>query len=94
MTGFDARRILMVDGAVHGVLAARPTGHVLLETRRLVIATGGAAALYRDTTNPLGAIGSGLALAARAGAELIDMEFVQFHPDGVGHRSRSDAARQ
>ncbi len=83
MTGFDARRILMVDGAVHGVLAARPTGHVLLETRRLVIATGGAAALYRDTTNPLGAIGSGLALAARAGAELIDMEFVQFHPTAL-----------
>jgi L-aspartate oxidase len=83
MTGLDARRVLMADGAVQGVLAAGPTGYVLLETRRLVIATGGAAALYRATTNPLGAIGSGLALAARAGAELIDMEFVQFHPTAL-----------
>src|SRR5262249_53215798 len=50
---------------------------------RVVIATGGIGGLYRHTTNPLGAMGQGLALAARAGAVLRDMEFVQFHPTGL-----------
>jgi L-aspartate oxidase len=48
-----------------------------------VIATGGIGGLYRHTTNPLGALGQGVALAARAGALLADMEFVQFHPTAL-----------
>src|SRR5579872_3321671 len=83
VSGAEARRIIVRDGSVQGVVAATPTGYLFAATRRLVIATGGAAALYRETTNPLGAIGSGLALAARAGAELADMEFVQFHPTAL-----------
>jgi len=81
--GVEARRILVKDGAVHGVVAAGPSRGLVLATRRLVIATGGAAALYGKTTNPHGAIGHGLALAARAGAALADMEFVQFHPTAL-----------
>jgi L-aspartate oxidase len=83
VSGAEARRIIVKDGVVQGVLAATPTGFLFAATRRLVMATGGAGALYRNTTNPLGAIGSGLALAARAGAELVDMEFVQFHPTAL-----------
>jgi L-aspartate oxidase len=83
MIGMEARRVVVKEGAVRGVLAAGQTGCVFVATRRLVLATGGAAALYSDTTNPLSAIGSGLALAARAGAELVDMEFVQFHPTAL-----------
>ncbi|SEC32044.1 L-aspartate oxidase [Rhizobiales bacterium GAS188] len=83
VSGVEARRIIVKDGEVHGVLAAAASRYLALPTRRLVMATGGAAALYRHTTNPLGAIGSGLALAARAGAALVDMEFVQFHPTGL-----------
>ena len=45
-----------------------------------ILATGGASALYRRTTNPEGASGEGISLAWRAGAEISDMEFVQFHP--------------
>ncbi len=45
-----------------------------------ILATGGASALYGRTTNPEGASGEGVALAWRAGAEISDMEFVQFHP--------------
>jgi L-aspartate oxidase len=48
-----------------------------------VPATGGAAALWRRTTNPRGAIGAGPVLAAAAGADLADLEFCQFHPTAL-----------
>jgi len=48
-----------------------------------VLATGGAAALWRRTTNPWGAIGAGPTMAAAAGAELADLEFCQFHPTAL-----------
>ncbi len=48
-----------------------------------VLATGGAAALWRRSTNPRGAIGAGPVIAAAAGAELADLEFCQFHPTAL-----------
>jgi L-aspartate oxidase len=48
-----------------------------------ILSTGGYAALWERTTNPLGALGEGLALAYRAGAALADLEFVQFHPTAL-----------
>jgi len=48
-----------------------------------VLATGGAAALWRRTTNPWGAIGAGPVLGAAAGADLADLEFCQFHPTAL-----------
>ena len=53
------------------------------EARAVVLATGGAAALWSRTTNPPGSFGSGLLLARAAGATLADLEFVQFHPTAV-----------
>jgi L-aspartate oxidase len=50
-----------------------------------VIATGGLAAQWERTTNPRGAIGAGLTLAAAAGADLADLEFMQFHPTALLH---------
>jgi L-aspartate oxidase len=83
LTGLEARRLLVVEGRVLGVLATGPAGALMLPASRVVIATGGLGALYRHTTNPLGALGQGMALAARAGALLADMEFVQFHPTAL-----------
>jgi L-aspartate oxidase len=72
-------------GAVGGVLAgvAGPTGELRIGTvtaRAVVLATGGFGQAYASTTSPPGVTGDGLALAARAGAALQDVEFVQFHP--------------
>lgn len=49
----------------------------------VVLATGGAAAAWRDTTNPAVSRGSGLVLAADAGAGLVDLQYVQFHPTAL-----------
>ncbi|MHB8656699.1 MAG: L-aspartate oxidase [Solirubrobacteraceae bacterium] len=54
-----------------------------LGSQATVLATGGAAALWARTTNPAGATGGGLLLAHRAGAELADLELMQFHPTAV-----------
>ena len=54
-----------------------------LTARAVVLASGGGAALWSRTTNPPGSWGSGLLLARAAGAELADLEFVQFHPTAV-----------
>src|SRR4051794_17296192 len=51
--------------------------------RAVILATGGAAALWSRTTNPPGSVGIGMLLALAAGAELADLELVQFHPTAV-----------
>jgi L-aspartate oxidase len=54
-----------------------------IAARGVVLATGGAAALWSRTTNPPGSLGIGMSLAHAAGAELADLEFLQFHPTAV-----------
>lgn len=55
----------------------------MLAGRAVLLASGGLGQLYRDTSNPEVATGDGMAIAARAGAVMQDMEFVQFHPTAL-----------
>jgi L-aspartate oxidase len=73
------------DDRVFGVYAHdNATGKpIALCADAVVLATGGIGRLYRYTTNPVQATGDGIAIAARAGALLADMEFVQFHPTAL-----------
>jgi L-aspartate oxidase len=73
--------LLTHEGRFRGVLVwNRQHGLSLVWARAVVLATGGAGQLFRETTNPPIATADGHAMAFRAGAELRDMEFMQFHP--------------
>jgi len=78
-------RLLMDGGRVAGALGYwRHTGElVLFRCKAVVIATGGIGKAYKVTSNSWEYTGDGQSLAYDAGAELIDMEFVQFHPTGM-----------
>jgi len=76
-------RALSVEESITGVTLQRGDDQLTYPTHHVVLATGGAAALWRDTTNPHENWGAGLAVAARAGAALGDLEFIQFHPTAI-----------
>ena len=75
-----ANSLLLLDGRCVGV--GCDDGRTV-QARAVVICAGGAAALWARTTNPPGSLGSGMLLAHRAGAQLADLEFLQFHPTAV-----------
>jgi L-aspartate oxidase len=77
--------IVTEDGAACGVRAfdERSESHETFTARFVILATGGAGHLYKITTNPDVATADGVALAYRAGAEITDMEFIQFHPTAL-----------
>lgn len=99
LTGAVALDLLLDEraaacGVLAGLVGADGTSldPGMVTARAVVLATGGFGQAFAVTTNPAGVTGDGLALAARAGAELRDVEFVQFHPTvlwqqrGVGQR--------
>ena len=78
-------RLAHQDGEVHGVFAQKEGARdwEYMPASAVVLATGGCGHLYKTTTNPPQAIGAGLAMAAQAGAQIADAEFVQFHPTAL-----------
>jgi L-aspartate oxidase len=73
--------LLTRDGICRGALVWNPHhGRTFVWAKQTILCTGGAGALYRETTNPPIATADGHALAFRAGCEVRDMEFMQFHP--------------
>ena len=73
--------LLTHEGACVGaVVAQQGLGKLLIWAKQVILASGGCGMVYRETTNPPVATGDGMAAAHRAGAELRDMEFMQFHP--------------
>jgi L-aspartate oxidase len=80
LEGSPAAALWTADGRCVGVVCE--DGRTV-HARAVVLATGGAAALWARTTNPPGSLGIGLLLAREAGAALADLELMQFHPTAV-----------
>lgn len=87
LEGYVVEDLIAENGRVGGVVARDRAGsgetpHRLMASH-VVMATGGIGHLYEVTTNPTEARGGGIGMAARAGARMADMEFVQFHPTAI-----------
>jgi L-aspartate oxidase len=87
LEGYVAEELIAEGKSVTGLIArplyGRAANTITLRTKAVVLATGGIGHMYVMTTNPRESAGSGLGMAARAGATLRDMEFVQFHPTAL-----------
>jgi L-aspartate oxidase len=76
--------LIVEDGEVHGATLLDASGQIhTVYARAVLLASGGAGQVYSDTTNPAVATGDGIAMAWRAGVEISDMEFYQFHPTAL-----------
>ncbi len=78
-----ALELWVSDSRCVGVVTTRRA----VSARSVLLATGGAAALWERTTNPPGAVGDGIRMAHSAGAAVADLEFVQFHPTTLADKS-------
>lgn len=81
--------LLVSEGRIAGLAVnqngreGQEGGPAMIRAPKVLLATGGLGGLWQHTTNPVEATGDGLALAVRAGAALVDLEFMQFHPTAL-----------
>jgi len=85
--GHFAIDLWVEDGICHGAMVLTPENDQIerWSARTVILATGGAGQVYLHTSNPPVATGDGIAMAYRAGAEVANMEFMQFHPTTLYH---------
>ena len=86
----EQRRVVQITSTDGIATGARLADGGRVRAPATILATGGAAALWARTTNPTGAIGGGLLLAHYAGADLADLELMQFHPTAVVGENGAD----
>lgn len=91
--GASVVRLLKQDGCVVGLDYFNTQTKLIytIYTQQVVLATGGLGQLFETTTNPIGAIGSGVALAYRVDAKVDGMQYIQFHPTALLHRGLNPA---
>ena len=84
---FFISRLLKKDNCIIGAIGInlKTSDFVVFQTKAIILATGGAGRMYEVTTNAASNTGDGYAMALDVGAELIDMEMVQFHPTGMAY---------
>ena len=80
-------KLLQNDNEIIGAFGFdRNTGEMIcFKTKAIILGSGGVGKLFKITSNSLECTGDGIALAFEAGAELVDMEFIQFHPTGTAY---------
>ena len=80
-----ADRVIVEDGRAVGIetIDGNTGARARYDATNVILATGGAGQMYRTTTNPVVSTGDGVALAYECGAEVMDMEFTQFHPTAL-----------
>ncbi|MGD9677426.1 MAG: L-aspartate oxidase [Vulcanibacillus sp.] len=82
--------LIIAEGRCMGVIAKNTRGETILyEAQHTILATGGVGRLYTVTSNDPSITGDGIAMAYRAGVELVDLEFIQFHPTMLVTKSNS-----
>ncbi len=88
---FFVSKLLKVKGQIVGAIGIniRNAETVVFQAKSVILASGGAGRMYKVTTNAMSNTGDGYAMALNAGAELIDMEMVQFHPTGMANTPSS-----
>jgi len=75
--------IVTVNESYAGLLVKQENEYKYMMSKAIILASGGIGQVYKNTTNANVITGDGMAMAYRAGAELTDMEFVQFHPTAM-----------
>ncbi len=84
--------LIINDGRCVGVFAKNNKGEtVIYQAPNIILATGGMGGLYEVTSNDSTITGDGIAMAYRAGCELVDLEFIQFHPTMLVTKNRASA---
>ena len=86
--GFAEALLTGESGCSGAIVHVKGAERVAINARAICLATGSCCRVYRFTTNPPIATGDGLGLAAGVGAEMENMEFIQFHPTTLYHRDK------